>query len=73
MLKWLEVLKAILEGKKSYGVALLGLIVAIAEANGWLNLDLSVGEQVGVWLGSIATLTMRAAVAKLEKKLSTRW
>ena len=54
-------------------MALLGLIVAIAEANGWLNLDLSVGEQVGVWLGSIATLTMRAAVAKLEKKLSTRW
>lgn len=58
-------IRKFLEGKKTYGVGAAGVLVAALVYLGLLDLDLTVGEQVQIWLGSFATITVRAAIAKI--------
>lgn len=64
-MKILKALKAIVAGKKTYGVGLAGLAVGALVSFGIIDLDITVGEQVQLWLGSFATITIRAAINKL--------
>ena len=65
----IDVIRSIFKGKKSYLVGLFGILVMIAESFGYLDLDLTVGEQIAGWMGSVGTMTVRAAIAKLEGRL----
>jgi hypothetical protein len=61
-------MKAILEllkGKKTYATGLVGVLVMLIDRFNLYDLDITVGEQVMIWLGSIGALTLRAALAKV--------
>ena len=72
MLKILEFLK----GKKTNMLGGGGILLMLFEALGPMlgidNLDLTVGEQLTIWLGSVGALTLRAAITKIEEWLRGR-
>jgi hypothetical protein len=64
-MKLIRTITKMLEGRKTYAVGLVGLLVSLLASLGVIDLDLTVGEQIQIWLGSFATVTVRAAIAKI--------